>query len=66
MWSPFVRAGGHCRALCAVFCFVVLTPGGLTMICQVELILTWKDRYAHQNGPLAAADDDFEAKPAGI
>ena len=36
------------------------------MICQVELILTWKDRYAHQNGPLAAADDDFEAKPAGI
>ena len=30
MWSPFVHAGGHCRALCAVFCFVVLTPGGLT------------------------------------
>lgn len=30
MWSPFVHAGGHCRVLCAVFCFVVLTPGGLT------------------------------------
>ena len=32
----------------------------------MELTLTWKDRCAHQNGPLAAADDDFEAKPAEI